>query len=231
MLTVSGFNSSVMEAVIARSDAELMLRVKDGDEESFANLLSKHRDPVINYLYRMVQNAAVAEELAQDVFLRVYRARSTYEPKAKFTTWLYRIATRVALNYLRDGRVARASVPLDGPTGEPIRELYSARPAVATVEDRLVADVRAQEIRSAILALPEKQRAAVILHKYQELDYRAIAASLDCSESAVKSLLFRAYETLRGRLAHLAPTGSSRGRKKRRPRTAIEPARENALER
>lgn len=200
MLTGSGFKSLVMEAVVARSDAELMLRVKDGDEESFANLLSKHRDPVINYLYRMVQNAAVAEELAQDVFLRVYRARSTYEPTAKFTTWLYRIATRVALNFLRDGRVARAAVPLEGPTGEMLPELRIKEPSV---EDRLVADVRAQEIRNAIRALPEKQRAAVILHKYQELDYREIAASLGCSESAVKSLLFRAYETLRARLAHL----------------------------
>ncbi len=190
-----------MEAVVARSDAELMLRVKDGDEESFGNLLSKHRDPVINYLYRMVHNAAVAEELAQDVFLRVYRARATYEPSAKFTTWLYRIATRVAFNFVRDGRVARAAVPLEGPTGEPIAALRTSEP---TAEDRLVADARAKEVRSAIRALPEKQRAAVILHKYQELDYREIAASLECSESAVKSLLFRAYETLRGRLAHLA---------------------------
>ena len=201
MLAESGFNSSVMGAVVARSDAELMLRVKDGDEESFANLLAKHRDPVINFLYRMVQNAAVAEELAQDVFLRVYRARASYEPTAKFTTWLYRIATRVALNFLRDGRVARAAIPLEGPTGEPLAELRASDPSV---EDRLVADVRAREIRSAVLALPEKQRAAVILHKYQELDYREIAASLGCSESAVKSLLFRAYESLRGRLAHLA---------------------------
>jgi len=190
-----------MEAVVARSDAELMLRVKDGDEESFAGLLSKHRDPVINYLYRMVQNAAVAEELAQDVFLRVYRARHSYEPTAKFTTWLYRIATHVAFNFLRDGRVARNAVPLEGPDGQPVPELRASDPSV---EDRLVAEARTHEIRRAILALPEKQRAAVILHKYQELDYREIAATLQCSESAVKSLLFRAYETLRGRLAHLA---------------------------
>ena len=190
-----------MEAVVARSDAELMLRVKDGDEGSFADLLSKHRDPVINYLYRMVQNAAIAEELAQDVFLRVYRARNSYEPTAKFTTWLYRIATHVALNFLRDGRHARNAAPLDGPDGEPIHELRNTDPSV---EDRLVAQTRTLEIRRAILTLPEKQRAAVILHKYHELDYREIAATLRCSESAVKSLLFRAYETLRGRLAHLA---------------------------
>ena len=190
-----------MEAVVARSDAELMLRVKDGDERSFADLLSKHRHPVINYLYRMVQNAAIAEELAQDVFLRVYRARNSYQPTAKFTTWLYRIATHVALNFLRDGRHARNAAPLDGPDGEPIRELRVTDP---NVEDRLVAQTRTVEIRRAILALPEKQRAAVILHKYHDLDYREIAATLQCSESAVKSLLFRAYETLRGRLAHLA---------------------------
>ena len=190
-----------MEAVVARSDAELMLRVKDGDERSFADLLSKHRHPVINYLYRMVQNAAVAEELAQDVFLRVYRARHSYEPTAKFTTWLYRIATHVALNSLRDGRHARNAEPLQGLDGEPIHELRATDP---NVEDRLVARTRTVEIRRAILALPEKQRAAVILHKYHDLDYREIAATLHCSESAVKSLLFRAYETLRGRLAHLA---------------------------
>ncbi|MBI4461047.1 MAG: sigma-70 family RNA polymerase sigma factor, partial [Acidobacteria bacterium] len=104
-----------MEAVAAGSDAELMLRVKEGDEDSFVYLLSRHRDPIINYLYRMVQNAAVAEELAQDVFLRVYRARRSYEPTAKFTTWLYRIATRVAMNSLRDGRNARKIEPLDDP--------------------------------------------------------------------------------------------------------------------
>ena len=201
MLEKSGFNRLDMEAVVARSDAELMLRVKGGDERSFADLLSKHRNPVINYLYRMVQNAAIAEELAQDVFLRVYRARHSYEPTAKFTTWLYRIATHVALNFLRDGRHARNTAPLDGPDGEPIRELRVTDP---NVEDRLVARTRTVEIRRAILTLPEKQRAAVILHKYHDLDYREIAATLQCSESAVKSLLFRAYETLRGRLAHLA---------------------------
>jgi len=201
LLGKTGFTNSGMEALIAGTDAELMLRVKDGDERSFAGLLSKHRDPLINYLYRMVQNAAVAEELAQEVFLRVYRARNTYEPTAKFTTWLYRIATHVALNSLRDRRYEKKVEPLEGPDGAFPRELRAAGP---TVEERLVEQVRQREIRQAVLALPEKQRAAVVLHKYQEFDYREIAATLHCSESAVKSLLFRAYETLRGRLAHLA---------------------------
>ncbi len=196
---LEGFNQG-MEAVATGSDAELMLRVKDGDEDSFAYLLSKHRDAVINFLYRMVQNGAVAEELAQDVFLRVYRARKNYEPTAKFTTWLYRIATHVALNSLRDGRNFRNSESLDDPITERPRELRDWRP---TIEDSLVLQSQGWEIRRAIQALPEKQRAAVILHKYHDLDYKEIAQTLRCSESAVKSLLFRAYETLRTRLDHL----------------------------
>jgi len=190
-----------MEAVAMSSDVELMLRVKEGDEASFAYLLSKHRDAVINYLYRMVQNGAVAEELAQDVFLRVYRARQHYEPTAKFTTWLYRIATHVALNSLRDGRNARYMASLDDQDRERGWELSDPGP---TVEQSLVEQSQGWEIRRAVQALPEKQRAAVILHKYQELDYKEIAQTLKCSESAVKSLLFRAYETLRVRLGHLA---------------------------
>jgi RNA polymerase sigma-70 factor (ECF subfamily) len=190
-----------MEAVAAGSDAELMLRVKDGDEGSFADLLHRHRNPVVNYLYRMVQNAAIAEELAQDVFLRVYRARGNYEPSAKFTTWLYCIATNVALNHLRDGRMARRMAALDDPENDIGRGLAAPEP---NVEQRMVARSGNWEVRQAVMALPAKQRAAVILHKYQELDYRQIAASLGCSESAVKSLLFRAYESLRVRLSHLA---------------------------
>src|ERR1051325_6254848 len=94
-----------MEAVAAlERDAPLMLRVRDGDETSFALLLERHRAPVVNFLHRMVQNRAISEELAQEVFLRVYRSRASYEPTAKFTTWLFRIATHVALNWLRDGR-------------------------------------------------------------------------------------------------------------------------------
>src|SRR5579872_5593269 len=94
-------------------DAELMLRVKEGDGASFAVLLEKHRSSVIHFLYRMIQNHAVAEELAQEVFLRVYRSRQTYEPTAKFTTWLFRIATHLALNAIRDGRKERGQESLN----------------------------------------------------------------------------------------------------------------------
>src|SRR3954462_2942844 len=112
-------------------DAELMLRVRDGDAASFGVLLEKHRSPVVHFLYRMVQNHAVAEELAQEVFLRVYRSRSTYEPTAKFTTWLFRIATHLALNSLRDGKNERLQERLDDDSSDmPARQVSDHRPSV-----------------------------------------------------------------------------------------------------
>jgi RNA polymerase sigma-70 factor (ECF subfamily) len=183
-------------------DAELMLRVKEGDGASFGVLLDKHRSSVVHFLYRMIQNHAVAEELAQEVFLRVYRSRSTYEPTAKFTTWLFRIATHLALNSLRDGRNERLQEHLDDDTSDmPVRQVSDRRPSV---EQAMVYEARLDEVRQAVAALPEKQRAAVLMHKYEEMEYTQIAKVLSCSESAVKSLLFRAYETLRARLAHMA---------------------------
>jgi RNA polymerase sigma-70 factor (ECF subfamily) len=183
-------------------DAELMLRVKEGDGASFDVLLDKHRSSVVHFLFRMVQNHAVAEELAQEVFLRVYRNRATYEPTAKFTTWLFRIATHLALNSIRDGRHDRLQERLDDDSHDmPVRQVKDARPSV---EQSMVYQTKLDEIRQAISALPEKQRAAVLMHKYEEMEYSQIANVLGCSESAVKSLLFRAYESLRARLAHMA---------------------------
>src|SRR5262252_2701512 len=112
-------------------DAELMLRVKEGDSASFGVLLEKHRSPVVHFLYRMVQNHAVAEELAQEVFLRVYRSRATYEPTAKFTTWLFRIATHLALNWVRDGKYERTQEHLNGTADDtPFREVSDRGPSV-----------------------------------------------------------------------------------------------------
>jgi RNA polymerase sigma-70 factor (ECF subfamily) len=194
-------NTGMAAVAALEPDAQLMLRVKQGDAASFALLLERHRGPVVHFLYRMVQNQAVAEELAQEVFLRVYRARGGYEPTARFTTWLFRIATHLALNYLRDGRSERGQESLDHSAPDlSARQIADRRP---TVEQDLLEQVRTAEIRAAIQALPPKQRAAVLMHKYQEMEYSQIARVLNCSESAVKSLLFRAYEKLRARLAHL----------------------------
>jgi RNA polymerase sigma-70 factor (ECF subfamily) len=179
-----------------------MLGVKAGDDASFEILLQKYRTPLVSFLYRMVRDQATAEDLAQEVFLRVYRARKKYAPNAKFTTWLFRIAANLALNALRDGRYRRMEVSLDQPEKDehPAIDLPDRGPGV---EQQLIARDRTALIRRAIQGLPEKQRAAVLLHKYHELDYDEIARILKCSESALKSLLFRAYETLRVQLAPL----------------------------
>jgi len=185
------------------SDVELMLDVKAGDEASFDLLLRRHRTPLVNFLYRMVRDRATAEDLAQEVFLRVYRARRQYAPSAKFTTWLFRIATNLALNSIRDNRHRQMETSIDAPVDEEDaapRELPSRE---MRIDEHMMDRDRCEFIRRAIASLPEKQRVAVLLHKYEEMDYGEIAKILECSESALKSLLFRAYETLRVQLAPL----------------------------
>jgi RNA polymerase sigma-70 factor (ECF subfamily) len=183
------------------SDAAVMLRVAAGDEAGFNYLVQKYHRPMIHFLYRMVRNQAVAEELAQEVFLRVYRARDSYRAEARFTTWLYRIATNLAVNHARDTRHERAAqtVYLDAPDEETgtTPDLADDEPSV---EQRLMRDERMAAIRVHVMALPERQRMAVFMHKYQGMDYRQIGEVLKLSESATKSLLFRAYQTLRDKL-------------------------------
>src|SRR5271157_6494650 len=129
-------------------DAELMLRVKEGDGASFGVLLDKHRSSVVHFLYRMVQNQPVAEELAQEVFLRVYRSRSTYEPTAKFTTWLFRLATRLALNSLRDGKKEKLQDSLEEETPDGISRQLPDRGR--TIEQEMLYQARLREVREAI---------------------------------------------------------------------------------
>jgi RNA polymerase sigma-70 factor (ECF subfamily) len=183
------------------SDAEIMLRVAAGDEAGFGLLVEKYRRQMVHYMYRMVHNQAIAEELAQEVFLRVYRARASYRAEAKFSTWIYRIATNLGVNHARDTRHERGAqaVYLDQPDPE-----TGISPDVAdstpTVEQDMLREARLAAIRKHVMALPERQRTAVLMHKYQDLDYKEIGAVLKLSESATKSLLFRAYQTLRERL-------------------------------
>ena len=188
-------------AADAVSDVDAMLRVKTGDESAFAYLVQKYRRPMVGFMYRMCHNPSTAEELAQEVFLRVYRSRTSYEPSAKFSTWLYRIATNLAVNHARDTRHERPenTVRLDEPNQE-----TGTTPDLAddslSAEEQILKRERLAAIRSKVNALPERQRMAVIMHKYQQMDYRQIADVLKLSESATKSLLFRAYETLREQL-------------------------------
>jgi len=183
------------------SDADVMLRAGCDDDAAFSYLANKYHRSMIAFMYRMCHNQAVAEELAQEVFLRVYRSRKSYQAEAKFTTWLYRIATNLAVNHARDHKVERSGKvqSLDEPDEE-----TGTTPDVAdselNVEEQILRRERLEAIKKHVLALPEKQRVAVLMHKYDGLDYREIASVLKLSESATKSLLFRAYETLRERL-------------------------------
>jgi RNA polymerase sigma-70 factor (ECF subfamily) len=189
------------EGLDPTGDAVIMLRVAAGDEASFNYLVQKYHRAMIHFLFRMVRNQAVAEELAQEVFLRVYRSRESYRAEAKFTTWLYRIATNLAVNHARDTKHERSAqtIYLDAPDPE-----TGTTPDVAddelSVEQRLMRDERMAAIRTHVMALPERQRMAVLMHKYQGMDYRQIGEVLKLSESATKSLLFRAYQTLRDKL-------------------------------
>src|ERR1700686_2109653 len=150
---------------MARADVQRMLDIKAGDDSSFELLLRKYRTPLVNFLYRMVRDSATAEDLAQEVFLRVYRARKDYAPSAKFTTWIFRIATNLALNARRDGRYRQAEVSIqeesysdDG--DRRVLEIPDRKPGA---EQHLLARDRAALIRRAVEELPEKQRAAVLL--------------------------------------------------------------------
>ena len=194
--------TGVSQAVAnGESDAEIMLRAKAGDQAAFEYLVQKYRRAMVSFMYRMARNSAVAEDLAQEVFLRVYRSRESYEASAKFTTWLYRIATNLAVNHARDTRHERpeVQVSIDEPDDDTGTTLEVPDKSL-NAEQVMVVRERMMAIRSKVEALPEQQKLAVIMHKYQQMDYKQIADVLKKSESATKSLLFRAYETLREQL-------------------------------
>ena len=182
-------------------DSAIMLELRAGNMAGFDYLIQKYRKPIVNFMYRMAHNQAVAEELAQEVFLRVYRSRETYRAEARFSTWLYRIATNLGVNYARDTRLERAAstVYLDEADSE-----TGTTPDVAdltpSAEAHMLRRERMNAIRQHVMALPERQRMAVLMHKYEGMDYKQFGDVLKLSESATKSLLFRAYQTLREKL-------------------------------
>ena len=182
-------------------DAAIMLELRAGNMAGFDYLIQKYRKPIVHFMYRMVHNQAVAEELAQEVFLRVYRSRETYRAEARFSTWLYRIATNLGVNHARDTRNERnaSTVYLDEVDSETgtTPDVADATPGA---EAAMLRRERLDAIRQHVLALPERQRMAVLMHKYEGMDYKQIGDVLKLSESATKSLLFRAYQTLREKL-------------------------------
>jgi len=189
------------------ADAALMVLVGRGDRAAFRTLVEKYQGPVTNFIHHLTSDQGQAEELAQDVFLRVYRAAPRYRPDARFTTWLYRIATNLALNALR-ARKRRPTVSLDnlGPD-DPGRHRHSATaPREARPDQVFERDEIVQMVARAVRSLPERQRIAVVLHRFEELSYQAIAEVMSSSPDAVDALLRRAKDALRDALAPYART-------------------------
>lgn len=170
------------------TDIRLMLEVQSGNIRSFEELLAKHQKGVLNVIYRYVNNEHLAEDLAQEAFLRIYKARSSYQPQAKFTTWLYKIVTNLCLNELKRHK---KTYSLDQAPDQ--ADIKPSQPAEKTET--------INKVKEVIADLPPNQRMAVVLNKYQGLPYEAIAQSLGISAKAVKSLLARARANIKERLA------------------------------
>ncbi len=200
--------AAVLDGAVAAVDVDtaLMLRFQAGEDVCFEELVTRFRRPLMGYIYRMVHDAAASEELLQDAFVRVYQHRQRYRPDARFSTWMYRIVHRLALNYLRDHRHELA-VPAQVEDAEESRRQREQADLHPNVEQAMLAfgeaERRRLRVQQAIAVLPERQRAAVILNKYQGFDYEEISRVLELSVSATKSLLFRAYGTLRRELRDL----------------------------
>lgn len=185
-------------------DVQLMLRAKEGDEAAFAELVEAYQDRLIGIFRHILSDQDAAEDLAQDVFLRVYRARDRYQPTARFSTWLFRIANNLASNKRRSkGR--RREVPLNvkdsGPIGvNPQEKLIAAKSAFMPVRQATKSEMRIV-VRDALEGLSERQRMALLLHKFEGMSYGDIGEAMEMSAAAVKSLLSRARENLREKLA------------------------------
>jgi RNA polymerase sigma-70 factor (ECF subfamily) len=186
-------------------DVQHMLRFKEGDMAAFDLLFSRYTRPVINFAFRFVRNRELAEELAQEIFLRVYEGAKTYQPKTRFAPWLYRIATNVCLNEIRKPqfRAKQQSLTRDEDSSDmiPSRDLQINEEPTKDLERQAIA----RALKLSLDQLPDKQRTAFILNKYQELSYAEVAESMKLGEKAVKSLIHRAKETLAAKLAPLLP--------------------------
>src|SRR5689334_17060928 len=192
-------------------DAALMLRVKQGDTAAFTELVEKYKQPVMNLAYRTVRDATEAEDLAQNVFVQVYKSASRYERTAKFSTWLFTIARNLCLNEIRRrSRHPAESLDATHPESEdqPLHQIED-RVSTSPPEQMLRGELE-EKIAQALAELPENQRTALLLCRQDELSYEEMAEVLDCSLSATKSLIHRGRETLKTKLKPYLRTGAWR---------------------
>lgn len=173
-----------------QNDAALVARTREGDDDAFGKLLRRYQRPVLNFVYRLLGNETEAEDVAQETFVRAYRHLSDYDPRRKFSTWLFALARNAAIDRLRY-RQRHPTEPLD------------AAPEPSTVSNEVGNREIGTEIAAAIAELPEDQRTAIVLAEYHDLSHAAIAEVMDSSEKSVESRLYRAKVTLREKLQHL----------------------------
>jgi RNA polymerase sigma-70 factor (ECF subfamily) len=190
-------------------DAALMLRVKQGDSDAFAQLVDKYKQPVMNLVYRMLHDATEAEDIAQNVFIQVHKSASRYQVSSKFTTWLFTIARNLCLNELRRrSRHPADSMEAAHPENEeqPWQQ-FEDKKTFSPPETLLHGELE-RKIEQAVAELPENQRTAILLCRQDELSYEEIAKVLRCSVSATKSLIHRGRETLKEKLKPYLRTGA-----------------------
>jgi RNA polymerase sigma-70 factor (ECF subfamily) len=182
---------------------ELMAKIAEGDEGAFEILITRHQTSVLNLIYRFIGDRTQAKDLAQEVFIRVWQAAKTYKPEAKFTTWLYRITANLCFNELKSARRRRwfQFHHSDEDSEGSIEETFSD--GSPTAEDLLLEKERSRQISDVLQSLPENQRMALVLKRYDNLSYAEIGQIIGCSVSAVESLLVRAKRTLQEKLKHL----------------------------
>jgi len=195
-------------------DASLMLKFKNGDVSSFEKLVKKYKENIINIIYQFIGDRKEAEDLAIEVFLRVYQARERYEAKAKFTTWLYKIATNLCLNKIREKKkfrivsLSKSISTEEGKEEELIEEIADPSPSPQEILEEREKNVL---IRKAIDSLPTKQRIATILRTYEELSYKEISKILGCSVKSVERRLYWARANLKEKLVPYLKAGKYNG--------------------
>jgi RNA polymerase sigma-70 factor, ECF subfamily len=180
-----------------KAESEIMAEVAKGNLSAFREIVESYQNPLLNYIYKYTGDRTAAEDIAQEVFLRVFKTAKEYRPLSSFKTWLFKIATNLCLNELRDNKIHRSTIDVFELNEAGFVALSEKHPSpVRELENRELSST----LKKALKSLPEKQRVALLLHKYSGFSYSEISQMMNCSISAVESLIHRARQSLRKQL-------------------------------